>query len=73
MVAPDTAVLIPVKAFVDAKARLASALGPAERAQLAETMATTVVHAAPVAVAVAVVLRPSDGRRITSIDLDGEE
>lgn len=46
MVAPDTAVLIPVKAFVDAKARLAPALGPAERAQLAETMATTVVHAA---------------------------
>jgi len=30
-------------------------------------------NAAPVAVAVAVVLRPSDGRRITSVDLDGDE
>lgn len=46
MVAPDTAVLIPVKAFTDAKARLAPALDPQERAALAESMATTVVHAA---------------------------
>ena len=46
MVAPDTAVLIPVKAFTDAKARLAPALDPDERARLAESMATTVLHAA---------------------------
>jgi len=39
-------VLIPVKAFSDAKARLAQALNPAERAALAESMATTVVQAA---------------------------
>ena len=38
--------LIPVKAFSDAKARLAEALPPAERAALAESMATTVVRAA---------------------------
>lgn len=41
-----TAVLIPVKSFVDAKARLADALEPAARADLARTMATTVVRAA---------------------------
>ena len=45
------AVLIPVKAFSDAKARLADALDPAERAALSESMATTVVRAAaPLAV-----------------------
>jgi 2-phospho-L-lactate guanylyltransferase len=41
-----TAVLIPVKAFADAKARLAEALNPAERSELARSMATTVVLAA---------------------------
>jgi 2-phospho-L-lactate guanylyltransferase len=41
-----TAVLIPVKAFSDAKARLAEALNPAERSELARSMATTVVLAA---------------------------
>jgi 2-phospho-L-lactate guanylyltransferase len=47
------AVLIPVKAFRIAKVRLAPALGPAERAQLAEAMATHVVGAArPLPVAV---------------------
>lgn len=46
MPASDTAVLIPVKAFADAKARLAPVLDPAARASLAESMATTVVHAA---------------------------
>ncbi|MCU1452192.1 MAG: hypothetical protein JWN46_338 [Acidimicrobiales bacterium] len=40
------AVLIPVKAFRIAKVRLAPALGPAERARLAEVMATHVVGAA---------------------------
>lgn len=40
------AVVIPVKAFGAAKARLASALEPGERAELARTMATTVVRAA---------------------------
>lgn len=40
------AVLIPVKAFSDAKARLADALSPAERAALAESMATSVIAAA---------------------------
>ena len=47
------AVLIPVKAFADAKVRLAPALGPAERAALARSMAGQVVAAAghlPVAV-----------------------
>jgi len=44
--APDTAVLIPVKAFADAKARLAPALDPPERAALARSMATTVLRAA---------------------------
>jgi 2-phospho-L-lactate guanylyltransferase len=43
---PGAAVLIPVKSFADAKGRLAEALSPAERADLAEAMATTVVQAA---------------------------
>lgn len=48
-VSPTTsrrAVLIPVKAFSDAKARLAEALDPTARAALAESMATAVVEAA---------------------------
>src|SRR5690606_8669929 len=46
-----TAVLLPVKAFHLAKVRLAPALGPAARVDLARSMATTVVHAAaPLAV-----------------------
>jgi 2-phospho-L-lactate guanylyltransferase len=52
-VAETTAVLIPVKAFRNAKLRLAPALDPAARAELARTMATLVVRAAgglPVAV-----------------------
>ena len=47
------AVLVPVKAFDDAKVRLAPALGPAERSALARAMAERVVAAArhlPVAV-----------------------
>lgn len=40
------AVLIPVKAFSDAKARLADALGPTERAALAQSMAENVIAAA---------------------------
>lgn len=43
---PTRAVLIPVKAFSDAKARLAAALNPHERSTLAQSMATTVVAAA---------------------------
>jgi 2-phospho-L-lactate/phosphoenolpyruvate guanylyltransferase len=45
---PDghVAVLIPVKAFGEAKARLADALTPAERIRLARSMATAVVAAA---------------------------
>lgn len=46
MAATDTAVLIPVKAFADAKARLAPALDPDERAALALAMATNVLAAA---------------------------
>ena len=42
----EAAVLIPVKAFSDAKARLSEALDPAERSVLARSMATTVVRAA---------------------------
>lgn len=42
----DVAVLIPVKAFRDAKVRLARALDPAQRADLARSMATTVAAAA---------------------------
>jgi 2-phospho-L-lactate guanylyltransferase len=48
-----TAVLVPVKAFAEAKVRLAAALGPAERAELARSMAGQVIRAArhlPVAV-----------------------
>lgn len=41
-----TGVLVPVKAFADAKVRLAPALDPARRAELARTMATGVVRAA---------------------------
>ncbi len=41
-----SAVLVPVKAFHDAKARLAPALEPADRARLARDMATVVVRAA---------------------------
>ncbi len=47
------AVLVPVKAFAEAKVRLAAALGPAERSALARSMAEQVVAAArhlPVAV-----------------------
>jgi 2-phospho-L-lactate guanylyltransferase len=49
----DAAVLIPVKAFREAKVRLTPALAPLDRARLARRMATTVVRAAlglPVAV-----------------------
>jgi len=54
-VVPGTVgVLIPVKAFDAAKGRLAEALGPDERADLARRMATTVVAAAhPLPVTVA--------------------
>ena len=44
--AETTAVLIPVKAFRNAKLRLAPALDPAARAALARTMAALVVRAA---------------------------
>ena len=40
------AVLIPVKSFATAKARLGEALDPSERAELAQTLATAVVAAA---------------------------
>lgn len=43
---PLTVVLMPVKAFADAKGRLAPALDPAERARLAETFASRVLAAA---------------------------
>lgn len=47
------AVVIPVKAFSRAKARLAEVLSPEQRAALAQSMATTVVQAAaPLAVVV---------------------
>lgn len=49
----SVAVLVPVKNFAEAKIRLAPALGPADRSELARTMATGVVAAArpfPVAV-----------------------
>jgi 2-phospho-L-lactate guanylyltransferase len=41
-----TAVLVPVKAFADAKVRLADVLAPAEREALARTMAEGVLRAA---------------------------
>jgi 2-phospho-L-lactate guanylyltransferase len=44
--ADRAAVVVPVKAFSKAKARLAEVLPPVERAQLARSMATTVVRAA---------------------------
>lgn len=40
------AVLVPVKSFADAKARLADVLSPSERASLARTMAESVLRAA---------------------------
>jgi 2-phospho-L-lactate guanylyltransferase len=43
--AGSVAVLIPVKAFRDAKGRLADALSPAERSDLARSMAVAVVRA----------------------------
>ncbi|MEY4175385.1 MAG: hypothetical protein RI900_2550 [Actinomycetota bacterium] len=50
----DPVVLVPVKAFADAKARLATALSPAERESLARYTATRVLAAAaPAAVYVA--------------------
>ena len=39
-------ILIPVKRFSDAKSRLANAVGPADRARLARSMATTAIRAA---------------------------
>jgi 2-phospho-L-lactate guanylyltransferase len=42
----QVAVVVPVKAFSDAKGRLADVLGPTERAALARTLATRVVRAA---------------------------
>jgi 2-phospho-L-lactate guanylyltransferase len=44
--AQGTAVVVPVKAFSRAKARLAEVLSPAERSELARSMATAVVRAA---------------------------
>jgi 2-phospho-L-lactate guanylyltransferase len=52
-VGSPTWVLVPVKAFAEAKVRLAPAVGPDERRRLAETMAAHVVRSAgalPVAV-----------------------
>ena len=40
------AVLIPVKSFATAKARLGEALDPSQRAELARTLATAVLAAA---------------------------
>jgi 2-phospho-L-lactate/phosphoenolpyruvate guanylyltransferase len=42
----QVAVIVPVKAFADAKHRLAAALGPDERAELARALATRVLRAA---------------------------
>jgi 2-phospho-L-lactate guanylyltransferase len=44
--AGSVAVLVPVKAFRDAKGRLADALSPSERRELARSMAAAVVRAA---------------------------
>jgi 2-phospho-L-lactate guanylyltransferase len=44
--AGNVAVLVPVKAFREAKGRLADALSPAERIELARSMAAAVVRAA---------------------------
>ncbi len=43
---PESRVLVPVKDFRQAKGRLADALGPRERAELAQALATRVVSAA---------------------------
>ncbi len=43
---PSAAVLVPIKSFRTAKARLAPALGPTARAELARRMARTVIAAA---------------------------
>jgi 2-phospho-L-lactate guanylyltransferase len=43
---PSVAVLVPVKGFVTAKARLADAIDPADRAALARELASRVVRAA---------------------------
>lgn len=51
--AKAAAVLVPVKAFADAKLRLAPALSPSERAALAQSMAERLIAAAtPIPVAV---------------------
>ena len=53
MTGPDVAVLVPLKAFAGAKARLAPALSPVDRAALVRSMAERVLAAAgalPVAV-----------------------
>jgi 2-phospho-L-lactate guanylyltransferase len=46
MAAPDTAVVVPVKDFRQAKVRLAAELGARERAELAREMAAIVLRAA---------------------------
>ena len=65
-----TTVLVPVKAFEQAKFRLSSALSPAERADLARDMATHVVKAAaPFPVAI---VCDDDGVRQWAEDLGAE-